>query len=79
MFSKSAARISARLSSIIFLQGTSRIEKKDLRGLNAFAEVNPPRLSMVVCNEPRPRVMDDIQIVPWRIFLSKLWSGGLIR
>ncbi len=63
----------------IEVKGTSCIEKKNLRGLKAFAESNPVRKSIVVCNESRPRILDGIQIVPWRDFLHQLWGGEIIQ
>jgi predicted AAA+ superfamily ATPase len=61
------------------VKSTSCIEKKNLRGLKAFAESNTVRQSIVVCNESRPRVLDGIQIVPWRDFLYQLWGGEIIQ
>ena len=62
----------------IEVKGTSRIERKNLRGLKAFAEGNTPRQSYIVCNEPKPRILEGIQILPWRDFLTKLWAGAII-
>jgi len=63
----------------IEVKGSSHIERKHLRGLKAFAEGNTPRQSILVCNESRPRVLEGIQILPWRDFLRQLWAGTILR
>jgi predicted AAA+ superfamily ATPase len=64
----------------IEVKGSSKVERKDLRGLKAFADDHKPRLSILVCTETRPRSTEDgIQIKPWRQFLEELWSGEIIR
>ena len=63
----------------IEVKGASRIEKKDLRPLNAFIEEYSPRKAMVVCNEREERVHGKIRIVPYRNFLQDLWEGKIIR
>ena len=63
----------------IFVSGAARIEKKDLRPLNAFIEENSPRKAMVVCNEREERVNGTIRIMTYRKFLRDLWQGKIIR
>jgi hypothetical protein len=29
-------------------------------------------------DEPLPRLVDNIEILPWKIFLERLWSGELM-
>ncbi len=62
----------------IEVKGTSRVEKKDLRPLTAFAEEYSPRKALVVCNEREERVHEKLRIMPWRKFLSDLWGGRII-
>lgn len=59
-------------------KGASRIDASDLRPLKAFIEEHRPARAFVVCNEQRARLHDGVHIVPWREFLSLLWSGGVI-
>jgi len=63
----------------IEVKGAARIEKKDLRPLNAFIEEYSPRKAMVVCNEREERVYGKIRIMPYRNFLRDLWGGKIIR
>jgi uncharacterized protein len=53
------------------------IGAKHLSGLHALAELIPIKHKIVVCNEPTARIVDDIEILPWRIFVERLWSGQI--
>jgi predicted AAA+ superfamily ATPase len=64
----------------IEVKGSSHVERKDLRGLEAFADDRKPRNSILVCTESDQRLTDNgIRITPWRRFLDELWSGNIIR
>jgi predicted AAA+ superfamily ATPase len=63
----------------IEVKGATRIEKRDLRPLNAFIEEYSPRKALVVCNEREERVHGRIRITPYRNFLRDLWEGKIIR
>jgi predicted AAA+ superfamily ATPase len=47
----------------------------DLRSLNALKEDGKVKNLLVICQEKHPREVNDIKIIPWEIFLEKLWSG----
>lgn len=58
----------------------ARVDGTELKGLRAFTEEHPAARAWVVCNEPRPRRAAlgpgrHADILPWRIFLDRLWSG----
>jgi predicted AAA+ superfamily ATPase len=61
------------------VKGSSRIDKTDLHPLQAFVDEFSPRQAIVVCNERTARIYEGIKIMPWRAFLSDLWSGKIIR
>jgi predicted AAA+ superfamily ATPase len=63
----------------IEVKGSSRLDRSDLRGLAAFAEQNHPRLALLVCTEKTERLVDGIRIVPWKLFLDRLWSGEIFN
>ncbi len=63
----------------IEVKGTSRVDTRDLRSLSRFVDEYSPRRAIVVCNEPRSRVRDDIRIMPWVRFLQELWSGRILE
>lgn len=62
----------------IEVKGATRIDKRDLRPLNAFIEEYSPRKAYVVCNEREERVHGQIRIMPYRNFLRDLWEGKII-
>ncbi|MBI5700365.1 ATP-binding protein [Candidatus Saganbacteria bacterium] len=49
-----------------------------LKGLKAFSEEYSTRQNIVVSLDPRPRQIDNINILPWQEFLEKLWAGQII-
>jgi predicted AAA+ superfamily ATPase len=61
------------------IKGTSRVDKRDLRSLIAFAEEYSPQKALVVCNEREERLHGNIRILPWRQFMEALWEGKIIR
>lgn len=60
------------------VKGSARVEKKDLRGLKAFTDEFSPRKSYVVCNEKEKRLIGNLEIIPWEVFLRDLWSDKII-
>jgi len=64
----------------IEVKGSSHVDRKDLRGLKAFEDDHKPRHSILVCTEPDERLTGDgIRILPWSLFLERLWAGEIIR
>jgi predicted AAA+ superfamily ATPase len=51
------------------------VAERDLRGLRALREEKLLKHYLMVCLEPRPRVVDGIEILPWKEFLDRLWEG----
>ncbi len=51
------------------------VSDQDLRGLKALKEEVSLRHAIVVSMERSPRRVDGIEILPWQIFLDRLWSG----
>ena len=56
---------------------TRNADKSDLRGLRAIADEGDFRRRILVCDEPLQRVSDEIEILPWRVFVEELWGGNL--
>ncbi len=63
----------------IEVKGSSRVDNRKLHSLKTFVEKYKPRKALVVCNEREERVYQGIRILPWRIFLTDLWRGKIIR
>lgn len=58
------------------------IQSSDIHGLIAFQKEYQPKRAMVVCTAMRERRMNisngqEIEVLPWRIFLEKLWKGEI--
>ena len=47
----------------------------ELKSLKSLQEDGPAKYSVVVCCEKYPREVGNISILPWTIFLEKLWAG----
>jgi predicted AAA+ superfamily ATPase len=62
----------------IEVKGASRLDKRDLKGLEAFMEGQSLKRSIVVCNEREKRLHNKIEILPWDSFLRDLWEGGIL-
>lgn len=63
----------------IEVKSTPFVAGAHLKGLRRFNEEYSTRTSVVVSLDPKPRKTDDhIEILPWRIFLQKLWNGQII-
>ena len=60
------------------VKGTGRVARRDLRPLRVFAEEFRPNQAILVCNEREERITGALHILPWRIFLKKLWAGEII-
>lgn len=63
----------------IEVKGSSRVDNRHLRALKAFNEECSPRKSFVVANEKQERIVDNIHILPWSVFLERLWQGQIIQ
>lgn len=57
----------------IEVKSTKRIDRADLKGLNALAEEMKVKRKTIVCREPFPRKIKDIEILPIKDFLEFLW------
>ena len=56
----------------------ARLRSGDLKGIRAFSEEHSPARSLVVCDEPAARRIDAVDILPWQVFLERLWGDELL-
>lgn len=63
----------------IEVKATDNVQPRHLKGLRAFAEEYAVKKMLVVSNDPYPRKIDEIFILPWSLFLDQLWGDELIR
>ncbi len=60
----------------IEIKGTGRVHEGDLGSLIALREDGPVKKCLVISLEKEPRlVQKGIEILPWRIFIDRLWTG----
>lgn len=66
------------LAVAIEIKGGTRVHDGDLRSLRALAEEHRIKCAVVVSLERQPRtVPPGIEILPWKMFLERLWAGDL--
>ena len=62
------------------VKGGRRVQSSDLRAIRAYSEEHKPQYSIVVSNQSLPRQTDDgILILPWEVFLERLWNGDFVE
>jgi len=62
----------------IEVKATDNANSRHLNGLRKFAEEYTVKKSILISNDPFPRQIDDILVLPWNIFIQKLWAGEII-
>ncbi|MCQ2395967.1 MAG: ATP-binding protein [Kiritimatiellae bacterium] len=62
----------------IEVKSGTRIAPGDIKGLKAIADEGEFRHRLVVCRENVPRQVDGVEIVPYPIFVQRLWGGELV-
>ena len=62
------------------VKSTSLATDKHLKGLRAFKEEHPHQRYILVTRDAVPRrTADGIDILPWRVFLERLWDNKIVR
>jgi len=61
------------------VKSTEMANPRHLRGLKSFAEEYNVKQLILVSNDPSPRKVGKIMIMPWKYFLDQLWNGRLIK
>lgn len=61
-------------------KASPRIHDGDLAGLRALADEQRVKRRLLVSLERAPRRLDDgIEILPWKVFVERLWAGEIVR
>lgn len=63
---------------VLEVKGVEQTGEQHLRGLRAFQEEYKTKKAIIVSLDPRPRLIHGIQVLPWAVFLEKLWTGDII-
>lgn len=62
----------------IEVKSTDMVNKRHIKGLQSFAEEYSVKRLIIVSNDPYPRQIENVSVLPWRIFLDQLWAGDII-
>jgi uncharacterized protein len=63
----------------IEVKASEMAHTKHLKGLKTFTGEYTVKKSILISNDPEPRKTGEINIMPWRHFLKKLWGGEIIQ
>ncbi len=63
----------------IEVKGTDNIQNKDTRSLREFIDQFKSCQGIIVCNEREERLHGKIKILPWQLFLTRLWEDEIIN
>ncbi len=70
--------ILGNMNVAIEVKGSEKIHSGHTKGLKALLEEQTIDMAIIVSLEKQPRKLDpSIEVLPWRVFLETLWSGGL--
>ena len=70
--------ILGNMNVAIEVKGSEKIHSGHTKGLKALLEERTIDMAIIVSLEKQPRKLDpSIEVLPWRVFLETLWSGGL--
>jgi predicted AAA+ superfamily ATPase len=59
------------------VKATNRTQDKHLKGLKALAEEKICKQYILISQDPIKRLVDNIDIMPWHVFLEKLWNDEI--
>jgi predicted AAA+ superfamily ATPase len=69
--------ILGRMHGAVEVKAGRRVHDGDLSGMRALIAEHRVARAVVVCLEREPRRVGQIEILPWRMFLDRLWGGDL--
>jgi predicted AAA+ superfamily ATPase len=62
----------------IEVKSTGEAQAKHIGGLKTFAEDYTVKKRILVSNDLYPRLIDNVLVLPWKVFLQQLWNGEII-
>jgi uncharacterized protein len=62
----------------IEVKSTNNANPRHAKGLLSFAEEYSVKKLIMVTTDPYPRQMGTVQVMPWHLFLQKLWIGEIL-
>ena len=61
----------------IAVNSSKQVGSSALKGLLALREEGLLKRYLLVCCEPEVRELDEITVLPWQLFIKRLWAGEL--
>jgi predicted AAA+ superfamily ATPase len=62
----------------IEIKATQNANSRHTKGLRSFAEEYPVKKLLLITNDPFPRQMGKVLVLPWQDFVKQLWAGEII-
>lgn len=62
----------------IEVKATPMAQPKHLKGLKSFREEYKPKTMLLVSLDASPRLTEGLEILPWAVFLERLWGGDIL-
>jgi predicted AAA+ superfamily ATPase len=62
----------------IEVKSTDHVDNRHLKGLLAFSDEYNVKKSIVVSNDPLPRLIGNSLVLPWQVFLERVWAEEII-
>jgi len=63
---------------IIEVKATESANAHHVKNLQAFQEEYKVKKAVMVSLDAKPRLMNSVHVLPWKIFLEQLWDGQII-
>ena len=63
----------------IEIKATQNANPRHAKGLRSFAEDYSVKKCFLITNDPFPRQMGEVLVLPWQVFLQRLWAGEIIK
>ena len=61
------------------VKAKTHVGARDMKGIKALREEGVCAHYVIVSQEPAPRRVDGISILPWTDFLDRLWAGAWLE
>jgi len=62
----------------IEVKSTQNANPRHTKGLRSFAEDYKVKKMILITNDTYPRQLGEVMVLPWQVFLEKLWAGDVI-
>lgn len=62
----------------IEIKATQNANSRHTKGLKSFAEEYSVKKLLLITNDAFPRQMGSVLVLPWQVFLQRLWAGEII-